>query len=258
MENINNNSVQKMIFFDIDDTIFCTSDFARDNRNKCFYKLIELGIGMSFDEIHKRFYEIEKEYGPNFNEHFNVLIHERNLSKRKSVEMLAQVVTSYHMFKNKICKYKFLGVDFILKKLQEKGFTLGVITHGVGVKQWDKLIRLGIDKYFLSSNIYITGTLGYNQKYEEFYEEIYEKYSSRFDEIYMMGDNENSDILPSKEVGFKTIRVSTGDIGSINFEESLADYKIKSISDIFDIHELFDINYKNNKEKLSKDSLISN
>lgn len=88
------------------------------------------------------------------------------------------------------------------------------------------LERGGIDNYF--QYFFTSKELGYNKSDSNFYLEITKRLKIKPNECVMIGNDYINDIIPSKEVGMKTIFISTD--GNVNYNK--ADYIIRSMEDL--------------------------
>jgi len=234
--NLKTVNVKGIIFFDLDDTLFPTTEFIYNVRTHTFKTLIEEGIRDSIEGMHQKFNIVYKELGSNSEKHYNVLLERYyHLSKREIDRLIAIVLIDYYNYKNTM--KPFSNTLKVLKELNNN-YVLGIISSGVGVKQWDKIYRLELDHYFHSNDVYITESLNF-EKNTQFYNWIFNTYKEKYntENIYIVGDREDNDIIPAKKAGLKTIRVGSGKYG-FDFDKSCADYKIKSIGDLFKINDL--------------------
>ena len=69
------------LFFDIDDTLFSTSDFAASARRASVRAMIGAGLQTDEEQCLRELYEVIREFGPNFPRHFEKLL--RGVSAEK-------------------------------------------------------------------------------------------------------------------------------------------------------------------------------
>jgi putative hydrolase of the HAD superfamily len=213
------------IIFDIDDTLFPSSDFSALARRNALNAMIDLGLDYSYQELNEKLNSIIKAKGSNYGNHFDDVC--KSLSINDPSRYVAAAVAAYHDAKTSIAP--FPKVALTLLKLKENGHTLYVATNGTSVKQWDKLIRLGLELYF--GEVFVSQTLGM-EKCKEFYEKIIEKLDCEPSDCLMVGDREDADIIPAKEAGIMTVRVLAG---KHKHEPSTADHTIEDVAAVFGI-----------------------
>jgi len=227
--------IKGVIFLDIDDTLFHSTNFAIDARDKSFDAILKYKKNLTKELLWKEYNRVYVEFGTNYGFHFNRIFENLKIQNKEERDKLTAIATSeYHIHKRKMLKYGFKKVESILKKLSSN-YILGIISIGKPVKQWDKLYRLGLDTYFDTQNVFIEIDKS-KIKNETFYFNIFKEYSKKFNtgNIYMVGDREDGDIIPSKYSNFKTIRVNTGKYNE-DFNSSVADFKIKSVSNLLEV-----------------------
>ncbi len=213
------------IIFDIDDTLFPSSDFSALARRNALNAMIDLGLDYSYPELNDKLNSIIQTKGSNYGKHFDDLC--QSLGVKDSSRYVAAAVAAYHDTKTSIAP--FPKVALTLLKLRENGHRLYVATNGTSVKQWDKLIRLGLELYF--DEVFVSQTLGM-EKCKEFYDKITEALGCDANDCMMVGDREDADIIPAKEAGILTVRVLQG---KYKHEPSTADYTLEETGDVFGI-----------------------
>ncbi|MBI5046156.1 HAD-IA family hydrolase, partial [Candidatus Micrarchaeota archaeon] len=213
----------KHLLFDIDDTLFASSEFSALARKNAINAMIAMGLDYDYAFLNKKLSQIVLRKTSNYSYHFNDLCKE--LKVKNPSKFVAAAVAAYHDSKSAI--QPFPEVPITLLKLKEKGYPLYIATTGNSVKQWDKLIRLKIALYF--EEVFVS-----DQKNEQFYKKILKSLNTKPQNCMMIGDREDRDILPAKKLGIQTVRVFVGKY-SRESVPSQADYKIKKIDELLSI-----------------------
>ncbi|MBD3209883.1 HAD-IA family hydrolase [Candidatus Micrarchaeota archaeon] len=217
------------ILLDIDDTLFPSSDFSSLARKNALNAMIWMGIDEHFDYLYSRLQKIIREKGSNCPHHFDELC--SRLEIKKPARYVAAAVASYHDTKTSI--QPFPKVPSTLLKLKADGHRLFIATNGSSIKQWDKLIRLGLALYF--EDVFVSEDIG-QEKGQGFYKEVLSRLGSSARDCVMVGDREDMDIAPAKAVGMRTIRILKGKHASV---PSIADHVIDEIEKISGILQNF-------------------
>jgi putative hydrolase of the HAD superfamily len=219
----------KAILFDIDDTLFPSSEFAELARRNAIRAMIEMGIGRSESELYGKLMRIISSKGSNFSNHFDVLCKELRI--RRPARYVAAAVGAYANTKTAIQPYP--TVPRTLLALRESGYRLYVATNGEAIKQWDKLIRLQIALFF--EDVFVSEELG-EEKGPSFFRKALKSLNSGSralkigpKDCVMVGDREDADIAPAKAFGMLTIRSKTGKHAGT---PSKADFTIREFGEI--------------------------
>jgi len=215
----------RCILFDIDDTLFPSSRFAELARRNAINAMISLGVQGKQDVLYRKLLGIIKKRGTNYNKHFDVLCKE--LKIKNPSRYVAAAVAAYHNTKMSISPYP--EVKRALLSLRENGYTLYITTNGDAIKQWDKLIRLGVVLYF--DDVFVSGELKV-EKGKLFFKKVLKKLKMKPSECVVVGDREDKDIKPAKALGMKTIRMKKGKYSKI---PSKADAVITDMSKILKV-----------------------
>lgn len=215
----------KAVLFDIDDTLFPSSEFASLARKNAIRAMIDAGLEASEEEAHKELDKIIEKYDPNYGNHYGLLASKFKCKDKNHV--IAAGIWAYHNTKASISPYPNAAKTLI--RLREKGYLLAIASEGKSIKQWDKLIRLGLDSLFHRVFVTESGKGGKNSK---FYFGIAKKLGIGAENIAMVGDNPKRDIMPAKAAGMKTIRVEQGKRIA---EKDDADARISKIEEILEI-----------------------
>lgn len=212
----------KNILFDIDDTLFPSTEFSSLARKNAVNAMISMGMQGDFETLNSKLKSIIEKKGSNYPRHFDDLCSEMGVAD--SARFVAAAISAYHDTKTSIAP--FPTVPMTLLRLREGGFRLYAATQGSAIKQWDKLIRLRIALYF--DGVFVSEELQEN-KGGGFYRKILETLNSKPGTCIMVGDREDADIAPAKAAGMRTVRLVAGRHASV---PSNADFVIKDIAEL--------------------------
>jgi len=209
----------KWVFFDIDNTLFDSHRLSTAARKNAVEAMIRAGLKANFNAAFAELMEIVRKHGSNYPGHFNKLVSAYKVPREMQAEIIAAGIVEYHNTKFKLL-VPFSGVKETLRKLRAKGCKLGVITNGRAVKQWDKLIRLGLSGFF--KVVVISEEAGVGKPNKEIFKAALKKAECRPKEAIMVGDNE--DDIAAKKIGMRTVCFGNKNQG--------ADYQIKRFPEI--------------------------
>jgi putative hydrolase of the HAD superfamily len=205
----------KAILLDIDNTLFPSNEFAELARRHAISFMIDAGLDVDADKAYAKLQRIIKKYGPNYPQHFNALL--KDFGVKPNPKIVAAGIVAYHQTKTSI--FPFPDVPHTLLRLRDDGYILCAASQGVAIKQWDKLIRLGLHNIF--HEVFVTP-----KKSSKFYKSILKKLNMKPQEVVMVGDNVETDITPAREAGITAILVSS------ERKSRHADYTVKSIGEV--------------------------
>jgi putative hydrolase of the HAD superfamily len=244
----------KLVGFDLDDCLFDSTGLSERARVKGIDAMIELGLNLDRQKAIILLQEIVNEYGSNSSKHYDYFIRRLNrienfsISFNQQYKYIAAAVMAYHQEKiNSIKLYE--DVKPSLKKIKEMGIKSAIISDGIPIKQYEKILRLQIDE--LVDLIVITDEVGIRKPNPKLFEYFLEKFGVKGNETIYVGDNIEKDIIPAKMNGIHTIYIHRG--GKYDFSLSdlnLTDKEIPNY-EIDKLYELFDIVSKINNQNFS-------
>ncbi|MCZ6601798.1 MAG: TIGR02253 family HAD-type hydrolase [Planctomycetota bacterium] len=203
----------KAIFFDIDDTLFSTSEFARRARRNSLEAMIQTGLRIDLDDLEAELTEIIAEFSSNYDQHFDKLLLRIPRKHYRGVNpaiIVAAGVVAYHQTKFMELK-PYDDVPKVLERLsQVSELVLGVITHGLAVKQSEKLIRLGIYGFLDANAIFISEQIGISKPNPKLYQRALSDLNLKPAEAMYIGDRPTHDIDPPNGIGMITVRNRRG------------------------------------------------
>lgn len=194
------------LLFDVDDTLFSTTEFARRARKNAVRAMVEAGLDVPEGEVQRELDEVLKEFGSNYSNHYDKLLMRLPASAtagRNPALIVAAGVVAYHDTKFRGLE-AFEDVEPFLAAAQKAGLLLGVITHGLTLKQAEKLHRLGLLDRFDPSAIFISDQVGISKPNTKLYALAAHRLGLEPSRCLMVGDNLVNDIAPAKKLGMRT------------------------------------------------------
>ncbi|MEW6741130.1 MAG: TIGR02253 family HAD-type hydrolase [Planctomycetota bacterium] len=231
-------NVLRAIFFDIDDTLFSTSEFANRARRRAVEMMIQHGLRMDPEEALRELGEVITEFTSNYPNHFDKLllrIPETRYAGVNPALLVAAGVVGYHNTKKELAAYP----DAIeaLEILSRTDLILGVITAGLEIKQAEKLIRLGIVRYLTPTAIFISDQIGISKPNIKLYRSACAALGLDPRTVMYIGDNPRNDIDPPNRLGMITVRNLRGSRHAEDKGETEPRYQVRNFRELLDIIE---------------------
>jgi len=152
----------KAVLFDIDDTLFSTTEFASRARRDAVEAMRRHGLKVPADDLLRELNEAIAEFGSNYEHHFEKLLLRLPRAKLEGVNwsiVIAAAVAAYHDAKfTRLVPFDDVGPA--LSRLAGTKLQLGIVTDGLEMKQAEKLIRLKLTSYFPHRAIFISDRIG--------------------------------------------------------------------------------------------------
>ncbi|MDR2830839.1 MAG: TIGR02253 family HAD-type hydrolase [Methanobrevibacter sp.] len=195
--------MKKTVFFDIDDTLLDTSTFAKSARKSAIKIMIDNGLPMTFNEAYSLLKEIIDQEGSNYGKHFDVLT-KTVLGKENSMLVALGMIT-YHNVKFALLR-SFPKTTDILIYLKSKGYRLAIISNGLTIKQWEKLVRLNLHNFF--DEVITSEEVGFEKPNKYIYDEALKRMDCEAESSIMIGDKLNTDCIGAINAGMSSILVN--------------------------------------------------
>ncbi|MFA5105824.1 MAG: HAD family hydrolase [Candidatus Micrarchaeia archaeon] len=215
----------KFILLDIDDTLFPSTQFSSLARENSVKAMIEAGLPCTYARGHAALLSIVRKKGSNYPGHFDDLC--AYFKAKNPDKIIAAGIVAYHNTKASILPYPQVMRTMI--RLREEGYKLYVATNGNSIKQWDKLIRLGLHN--LVHGAFISEGVGL-EKSKGFYQRALRSLGAKPSQAIMVGDHPEFDMSAAKQAGITTVRVLSGKHAGKKAE---SDYRIKSFDEMLGI-----------------------
>jgi putative hydrolase of the HAD superfamily len=226
----------KAILFDVDDTLCATTEFAQRARRNAVRAMVAAGLEHSEEEVLAELGEVINEFSSNYEHHFDKLLLRLDLDGPRGERaplnralVVAAGVAAYHDTKLREW-WPFPGVRELFAELQQAGVRLGIITHGLAVKQAEKLIRLELTQYLDPQAIFISDQIGISKPNPKLYQTALRELGLEPGEAMYVGDSPANDIAPPKSLGMITVWARAA--AKAQLEGERPDHVIESFDDL--------------------------
>lgn len=239
----------RLVLFDLDDTLFNATELIKFARTDALNSMIKLGLNIDLREGLILLGEVVQAYGSNHPHHFDILLRRLNHLNPKYLDEIppeklsAAAVIAYHKVKVKHIKpYKDVIPTFLkIKKAFSPEIKIGILTDGVPIKQYEKILRLNLDKHL--DIITISDEIGIRKPNPKLWEFAIQKMNVDARSTLYIGDRLDRDVIPAKSVGIHTVLIHRGGKydphgknGHTNEPQSdEPDYHIDKLGEVIDI-----------------------
>lgn len=227
------------ILFDIDDTLFSTSEFAARARRNAIRAMVRHGLRMDPDDALKELEEVISEFSSNYSSHFDKLLLRIPASFYENVNpdiLVAAGVIGYHETKSLELK-PFDDVVQAMRVLFRTDLMLGVVSAGLRIKQAEKLIRLGLYPFLHPKAIFISDQIGISKPNPKLYQMACTQIGFPPENVMYVGDNPAMDIDPCNHLGMITVRSRRSTRHASEEGATKAAYEISTFHDLLNIVE---------------------
>jgi putative hydrolase of the HAD superfamily len=193
----------KVVLFDIDDTLFDTATLAKMARMNAVKAMIESGLPIAnVQKGYRLLMKIVEKHGANYDQHFDRLL--EALGCKRNAKIIAAGIVAYHDTK---IGYLNPDPDVIptLIALRDIGCKIGIVSNGRPVKQWEKIIRLGLHHFF--HTVIISEEAGFEKPDPRIFKAALNELGARPEETVYVGDSLEIDMLGANEAGIISVRL---------------------------------------------------
>jgi putative hydrolase of the HAD superfamily len=226
------------ILFDVDDTLFSTSGFARAARRNAVEAMIRTGLRVSAEDLLAELEEVVSEFSSNYDHHFDRLLLRLPPAALQGLNhsiLVAAAVIAYHDTKfTQLAPYPDV-VTALAALSRTTSLRLGVLTEGLAVKQAEKLLRLRLHDYLDPGAIFISDVIGISKPNPKLYRRALESLDLPPGDVMYVGDNPHMDIDPANREGMITVRVRRGGKHHDRDGVTEPDHAIASFGELVDI-----------------------
>jgi len=135
----------KLVIFDVDDVLYDATLQKRNARENAVKAMIDAGLPVDYEVFLDKLREVIEEKGEDYGKHFDETL--TRLGLRVDPRIIAAGVVAYHDTKRAYLK-PFPNAFKSILLLRERGYKVGVCTAGQSIKDWEKIIRLGMQHLF--------------------------------------------------------------------------------------------------------------
>lgn len=197
----------KAVLFDIDDTLCATTAFAQRARKAAVQAMVEAGLPVEEEIVYRELQEVLIEFGSNYDHHYDKLVQRlcpQGLGDVNPALVVAAGVAAYHDTKFRELS-PFDDVLPLFEFLKAAGIRIGIITHGLTVKQAEKLIRLGVVPYLDPRGVFISDQIGISKPNPKLYRAALAQMDLEPNETVYVGDNLLHDIAAPTNLGIAAV-----------------------------------------------------
>ena len=199
---INNN--ERVVFFVVDGTLLDTSAFAETARKAAIGLMVDNGLPLDKDEAYGVLKTIIREKGSNYGKHFNVLT--QVVLGHEDPMLVALGMITYHNVKFALLRPFADTIDTLIY-LKGQGYRLAVISNGIAIKQWEKLVRLNVYSFF--DEVITSEEVGKEKPNKLIYDVALRKMNGNPEKSVMVGNKFKEDALGAVNAGLSAILVNS-------------------------------------------------
>jgi len=226
-----------VVFFDIDDTLYSTTEFTRKARYNAIDEMIRMGLDIDRETCFRILEEVISEFSSNDARHFNKLLHRLPEESRKNINELITIaagVSGYHNTKFVDLK-PFPDVKQFLPRIAALPLRLGIVSSGIGIKQAEKLVRLGLHDCFDKDLIFITDEVGIGKNNPELFRWACRKAETAPERAMHVGDNPATDCDTAREAGLTAVLREGGGKHAWETARHSPHFRIKDFRELYAI-----------------------
>jgi putative hydrolase of the HAD superfamily len=215
------------VLFGINDTLYDASLQVYMARINAVRAMLEAGVPLDIESTYGTLKNVVTEYGDNFDKHFDVTL--QKLGVKRTDRVIAAAISAYHDTKFAFLR-PFPETVPTLLDLRDQKYKIGVVSFGRPVKEWEKLIRLGLQHLFY----HVTINEG-DKLVPENFGEVLRSLDYETDEAIFIGSKLEKEIKPANEAGVISVRIRRGEFRTEEPSSSstIPRFEVNKLSEIF-------------------------
>jgi putative hydrolase of the HAD superfamily len=229
-----------VVLFDVDDTLYSTTEFALTARRNAVRAMIAAGLKVEEDVGFLELSEVVSEFASNYEHHFDRLLDRlgpESVEGQSRPVLIAAGVVAYHRTKEHDLRI-LPDALALLSWLDARRVRMGVVTAGLQVKQAEKLVRLGVLPYLDPRAIFFSDEMGVSKPNPKIYAKACRALGVAPARVLYVGDRPSHDVAPARAVGLRTV-LYRGAHGRWSEDPSAAapDHVVHDLADLIPILE---------------------
>lgn len=220
----------KAVVFGIDDVLYDATFQTSNARLSAVRAMIDTGLPVDVETGYRTLEEIVKELGPDNTRHFDRLMERLGLKWNPSV--VAAGVVAYRET-NPVYLKPYPDTMPTILRLRDLGVKIGCASGGKSVKQWQKLVSLGLQYCFHA--VVVSEDLGLDTLSKEVFETAVKLLGVPNSETIYVGTNPKTEIVTADEAHLIPVRLRKGDSRSERNVESKARHDVDKLSEILQL-----------------------
>lgn len=215
----------KAVVFDLDNTLVDFMAMKRQAVGAAVHAMIDAGLNISPDEVHKRIDAIYKERGIEFQNVFDQLLYD--VFRKVDYKILSAGIIAYRRARE-AALVPYPHVYLTLVELLKKGIKLAVVSDAPAREAWLRLCYLNFLHLF--DAVVTFDDTGERKPNPGPFRKALEMLKVRPEEALMVGDWAERDMIGAANIGMKTVFARYGDtFGTV---ETHADYEAADIKEV--------------------------
>ena len=220
----------KAVVFGIDDVLYDATYQTSNARLSAVRAMIDAGLPVDVETGYRTLEEIVNELGPDNTRHFDKLMEKLGLKWNPAV--IAAGVVAYRETGPVYLKPYPDTMPTILR-IRESGLKVGCASGGKSVKQWQKLVSLGLQHCFHA--VVISEDLGLQTLSKEVMDRVVDALGVDATQAIYVGTNPKTEIPVATAAHVIPIRLRKGDSRPEKSAEPQTAHEIEKLSEIFQI-----------------------
>jgi putative hydrolase of the HAD superfamily len=199
--------------------------------------MIKAGLGMDEEKCLKELEEVIDEFSSNYEHHFDKLLlrlPRTVIGASSPLVLVAAGMIGYHDTKFHNLK-PYEDAIAVLRVFKERNMKMGIISAGIGIKQAEKVVRLGLNDLISPQLTFITDSIGISKANPKLFLRACEKIGAKPKNTMYVGDNPSSDVDIPHEIGMITVLSKRSGKHSNKESKHKPDHIIHNFWDLLDL-----------------------